>query len=157
MKLTDAMKKLVREQRLGFVASVNPDGTPNLSPKGTFEILDDEHLIYLDIRSPNTARNIENGSRVEVNFVDPFLRKGFRFRGRAAVLAPSSEEGRALFARVPGWQRRAETYRAVVKIRVEHAAPLISPGYDFGATEEETRANWTKNFRLLQPGERFAE
>src|SRR6266581_2563776 len=32
------MKRLVTEQRLGFVATVCPDGTPNLSPKGTTAI-----------------------------------------------------------------------------------------------------------------------
>jgi hypothetical protein len=33
--LTEDMKRVVREQRLGFIATVCPDGTPNLSPKGT--------------------------------------------------------------------------------------------------------------------------
>ena len=49
------MKELVERQRLGFVATVCPDGTPNLSPKGTVSVLDDEHLIFADIRSPGTA------------------------------------------------------------------------------------------------------
>ena len=157
MKLTEAMKALVREQRLGFVASVNADGTPNLSPKGTFEVLDDKHLGFLDIRSPNTARNIRNGSKVEINFIDPFVRKGFRFFGPAEILLPSSDEARALVAKMSNWQRRAETHRGVVKIRVERAAPLISPAYDDGTTEESLRRSWTETFRRLQPGGRFAE
>jgi predicted pyridoxine 5'-phosphate oxidase superfamily flavin-nucleotide-binding protein len=33
--LTADMKRVVEQQRLGFVATVCPDGTPNLSPKGT--------------------------------------------------------------------------------------------------------------------------
>ena len=33
--LTEEMKRVVLEQKLGFVATVCPDGTPNLSPKGT--------------------------------------------------------------------------------------------------------------------------
>jgi hypothetical protein len=33
--LTDDMKRIVREQRLGYIATVCPDGTPNLLPKGT--------------------------------------------------------------------------------------------------------------------------
>lgn len=35
IQLTQDMKRVLNEQRLGFVASVCPDGTPNLSPKGT--------------------------------------------------------------------------------------------------------------------------
>ncbi len=52
--LTDDMKRVVREQRLGFVATVCPDGTPNLSPKGTTAAWGDDHLIFADIRSPGT-------------------------------------------------------------------------------------------------------
>src|SRR5690242_17710078 len=33
--LTEDMKRVVTEQRLAFVATVCPDGTPNLLPKGT--------------------------------------------------------------------------------------------------------------------------
>jgi hypothetical protein len=29
--LTDDMKRIIREQKLGFVATVCPDGTPNLA------------------------------------------------------------------------------------------------------------------------------
>ena len=39
--LDDDMKRVVNEQRLAYVASVCPDGTPNLSPKGTTAVWDD--------------------------------------------------------------------------------------------------------------------
>lgn len=31
-RLNDDMKRVVAEQQLGIIATVNPDGTPNLSP-----------------------------------------------------------------------------------------------------------------------------
>ena len=62
--LDDDMKRVVREQRLGYVASVCPDGTPNLSPKGTTAVWDDDHLVFLDIFSPGTVANIEAGNPV---------------------------------------------------------------------------------------------
>lgn len=43
-KLTADMKRVVAEQRLVYVATVCPDGTPNLSPKGTIAVWDDDHL-----------------------------------------------------------------------------------------------------------------
>src|SRR5262249_25898407 len=43
--LTEDMKRVMSEQRLGFVATVCPDGTPSLSPKGTTVVWDDEHLV----------------------------------------------------------------------------------------------------------------
>ena len=42
--LTPDMKRVIAEQRLAFVATVCPDGTPNLSPKGTIAALDDLSL-----------------------------------------------------------------------------------------------------------------
>jgi uncharacterized protein len=80
--LTDDMKRVVREQRLGFIATVCPDGTANLSPKGTTTVSDDDHLVFADIRSPQSVHNIEHNPSVEINVVDPFVRKGYRYKGR---------------------------------------------------------------------------
>lgn len=38
VRLTEEMQRLVEEQRLALVATVCPDGTPNLSPKGTIAV-----------------------------------------------------------------------------------------------------------------------
>ena len=84
--LTSDMKRVVEEQRLGFVATVCADGTPNLSPKGTTAVWDDEHLIFANIRSPGTIANLRINPHLEVNVVDPFVRKGYRFKGVASVV-----------------------------------------------------------------------
>jgi len=44
--LTKEMKDFVNKQRMGFVATVGPDNIPNLSPKGTTVVFDDEHLVF---------------------------------------------------------------------------------------------------------------
>ncbi len=74
--LTNDMRRVVEEQRLGFVATVCPDGTPNLSPKGTTAVWDDDHLVFADIRSPQTVANLHRNPVLEINVVDPFVRKG---------------------------------------------------------------------------------
>jgi len=53
--LTEDMQRVVREQRLGFHATVNEDGTPNLSPKGTTGVWDGDHLFFVDVRSPRSV------------------------------------------------------------------------------------------------------
>src|SRR5438876_12353373 len=90
------MKRVVREQALGFVATVCPDGTPNLSPKGTTAVLDDDHLVFLDIRSPGTVENLLAHPAVEVNVVDPIVRRGYRFKGTATVLSSGPEFDRVM-------------------------------------------------------------
>jgi predicted pyridoxine 5'-phosphate oxidase superfamily flavin-nucleotide-binding protein len=134
--LNDDMKRVVREQRLGYVATVCPDGTPNLSPKGTTAVWDDEHLVFLDLYSPGTVANIEAGNPVvEVNVVDPIRRKGYRFKGPADV----HREG-SLFDDVVQWYERERgtdrgRINSVVLVRVERAAPLVSPAYADGSSE----------------------
>ena len=54
--LTEDMKRLVSEQRLGFVATVCPDGTPNLSPKGTTAVWDDDHMSLLISAPPRRSQ-----------------------------------------------------------------------------------------------------
>jgi len=81
--LTKDMKRVVREQRLGFVATVCPDGSPNLSPKGTTNVWDDDHLVFCDLNSPQTVANLREKPAIEVNVVDPIARKGYRFKGSA--------------------------------------------------------------------------
>src|SRR3954466_15632554 len=85
--LTTAMKRMLDEQRLGFVATVCPDGTPNLSPKGTTIVWDDDHLAFADIHSPGTVNNLLANPSIEINMVDIFIRKGYRLKGNGQVLS----------------------------------------------------------------------
>jgi uncharacterized protein len=136
--LDEDMQRVVGEQRLGYVASVCPDGTPNLSPKGTTAVWDDQHLVFAHLHSPQTVANIEAGNPVvEVNVVDPILRKGYRFKGRAAVHrhGPTYDAGLRFYHDRSGLE--PHRIEAIVLIRVDVAAPLISPAYDDGSTERE--------------------
>ena len=146
-KLSDEMKELVERQRLGFVATVCPDGTPNLSPKGTLCVLDDEHLIFADIRSPGTVSNLRTNPNVEVNVVDHFVRKGYRFKGTAQVLDAGLNFARHVaFFTDRGTRDAPRRIRAIVIIRVDQARPLVSPGYDHVADEASVRAYWRKHY-----------
>jgi predicted pyridoxine 5'-phosphate oxidase superfamily flavin-nucleotide-binding protein len=151
--LTDDMKRVIAEQRLGFVATVCPDGTPNLSPKGTTAVHDDDQLVFIDIRSPRTVANLRANPAVEINVVDQIVRKGYRFKGRGEVV----EEGPRLAKLLRGYEsggimltEAGKRARAVVLVQVERAAPLISPGYDWVESEEEMRAHWRRYFEDLE-------
>ena len=85
--LTQEIKEFVKQTKLGFVATICPDGTPNLSPKGTTTVWDDDHLVFADIHSPGTVANLLINPSIEINIVDVFLRKGFRFKGIGKVLS----------------------------------------------------------------------
>src|SRR5215467_3788124 len=147
VKLTADMQRVVNEQRLGFVASVGEDGTPNLSPKGTTTVWDDEHIVFADVCSPGTIANIRHQPVVEINVVDPVSRKGYRFKGTATIhqQGPIFEQGLAFYR-----QRGTRSpIHSIVLVHVERAMPLISPAYDQGKTEEEIRASWLQYWNAL--------
>jgi len=145
--LNQDMKQVVDHVRLAFVATVCPDGTPNVSPKGTLCVLDDDRLIFADLRSPGTIANLRSNQNIEVNVVDSFRRKGYRFKGLAVVheQGPVFEEFVEFYAKrkIPDAPRRI---RSIVIISVASAKPLISPAYDWGAIEEEVTAQWTQHY-----------
>lgn len=64
--LTTEIKEFVKREKLGFVATVYPDGTPNLSPKGTTTVWGDEHLVFADIHSPGTINNLLTNPFIEL-------------------------------------------------------------------------------------------
>ncbi len=147
--LNDDMKKLLAECRLTYVATVTPDGRPNLSPKASTKVLDDNHLVFVDIASPNTIRNLKANPYIEVNVVDNLRRRGYRFKGVAEVLT----EGE-LYKTVAEdfWTREGRQYPAngIVTIRIEQALPLWSPAYTFnrGVREEDVRRLYLQRYGL---------
>ena len=153
--LTPDMQRIIEEQRLGFVATASADGMPNVSPKGTFAVLNERTIAFGEIRSPGTLRNLQANPRIEVNFVDPFVRKGYRFAGVATVIERGDAGFDALLPRLRS--SLADRIRAVVTIAVSRALPLTSPAYDDGTTELALRRSWTTRFRKLQPSEQFEE
>ena len=149
------MKRIVEEQRLGFVATVCPDGTPNLSPKGTTAVWDDDHLVFANIRSPGTIANLRANASVEINVVDPFARRGYRFKGVATVVDTGSVRDQA----IAFYQRRGSSVaaiREIVLVRIQFAQAVDSPAYDLGMSEDEIRARWERHYRSLQAGQRQA-
>src|SRR5262249_25769637 len=148
--LTEDMRRVMLDQRLGFAATVCPDGTPNLSPKGMTTVWDDTHLVFADIRSPNTVRNLRENPSIEINVVDPIVRKGYRFKGRAELHTGGDvyEQGLRLLAS-QGFDARRERIKTIVVITVEQAVALVSPAYDGGASEDEVAARWEAHAETL--------
>jgi predicted pyridoxine 5'-phosphate oxidase superfamily flavin-nucleotide-binding protein len=140
--LSEEMKRAVDTQ-LGFVATVCPDGTPNLSPKGTTAVWDDDHLVFAHIHSPGTVANLRTNPNIEINVVDQLVRKGYRFRGTAVVHTDGEVFERGIrFYEARGTPKARERVGAIVIITVEQALPVTSPAYDLGSTEDELRELW---------------
>ena len=143
------MRRVVAEQSLAFFATVNADGTPNLSPKGTIRCWGDHELVFAHVHSPGTVRNLRTNPAIEINVVDPIVRKGYRFRGQGRVVESGPEWEDVLVMYRETTVRADERIKAVVIIDVSAAEPLTSPAYDLGMSEDEVRGQWMERWRGL--------
>ena len=139
--ITPDMRAVIQSAHLCFAATVTPDGRPNLSPKGTIRVWDDDHIFFLDIASPGTRANLQSNPFIEVNVVDQLSRRGYRFFGRAQLHSDDAIYREAT-KRIYGEEGATYPVEAVVLIKVERANWLASPGYIHVRTEADMRAGW---------------
>ena len=142
--ISEEIKNFVNSQKLGYVATVSNDGTPNLSPKGTIVVMNESTLVFADIRSPQTIQNLQNNPSVEINVVDPFQRLGYRFKGKCKIINEGPEFDKILdyYANV-GIKSKINS---VVIVDVESMSEVTSPSYDLGVTKDELVSKWKKYY-----------
>ena len=142
--ISEEIKNFVNSQKLGYVATVSNDVTPNLSPKGTIVVMNESTLVFADIRSPQTIQNLQNNPSVEINVVDPFQRLGYRFKGECKIINEGPEFDKILdyYANV-GIKSKINS---VVIVDVESMSEVTSPSYDLGVTKDELVSKWKKYY-----------
>ena len=85
VKLNDEIKALFRQQ-LAMIATAGKDGTPNVVPKGSMYVADDETLVYSEGRCQKTLKNIQENPTVSVLVVDREKSNGYQIKGTIELL-----------------------------------------------------------------------
>ncbi len=86
MKMSQQIKDAVADCSPALVATASKAGKPNVSAKGSLRVIDDEHLLFADIRSPRTIINLKENPHIAVICLNPATRKGCRIWGRAEII-----------------------------------------------------------------------
>ena len=73
--------------KMGWVGTSSPDGIPNVTPKGTIRLLDDQHVMFADLFSLKTRQNLEKNPKVAVTVIDPASAKGYQLKGTAELIS----------------------------------------------------------------------
>ena len=142
--ISEEIKNFVNSQKLGYVATVSKDGTPNLSPKGTIVVMNESTLAFADIRSPQTIQNLQDNPSVEINVVDPFQRLGYRFKGDGKIINEGSEFDKILDYYINAGIK--SKINSVVVVDVKSMSEVTSPSYDLGVTKDELVSKWKKYY-----------
>jgi len=144
--ITEKIKNFVNFQKLGYVATISADNTPNLSPKGTIIVLDESYLAFADIHSPQTVENLKHNPAIEINVVDPFSRRGYRFKGIAEIISTCYK-----FDKIISHYKETgvkSSIKTIVVVKIEKLSEVLSPLYDLGYTEEELKDKWKKHYKF---------
>jgi predicted pyridoxine 5'-phosphate oxidase superfamily flavin-nucleotide-binding protein len=116
-KLSEEIKETIGEIRPGIIATASKDGKPNVSAKGSFRVLDDDHVVFADISSPRTIANLRENPLVSVLVMHPKTMKGCRIWGKAEIL----DSGELMDKMREEFAARDLNVNHVVKITVEEA------------------------------------
>ena len=145
--ITQEIKGFLDLHKLGYIATVTADGKPNLSPKGTIIGWTSEVLAFADIRSPDTMKNLQTNSFVEINVIDPLARKGYLFKGQARIVKDDS-----LYAEILSHYKKMgikSPINSIILVDVSEISEVKSPSYDMGISEDEIKSKWKKYFEKL--------
>jgi len=117
--LTKELKDLIETNRIAYVATVDQNNAPNVSPKSTFSILDDETFIFAEIMSTRTRQNLLKNPKIALYFYSPEKNMGCQIKGEAEMLN-SGELYQEMLEALKYYDRKANY---VVKVKVKEIYP----------------------------------
>ncbi len=138
--ITDAVRESARRSVLCWLATVDAQGQPNVSPKEVWTIADDRHVVVANIASPVTVRNIAQQPKVCLSFVDVFVQKGYKLTGVAQDVLSGDPEFSRWAAPLLTMVGQRFQVRSVLVIQVQSVSAIVAPSYRF-YPEETTEAS----------------
>jgi predicted pyridoxine 5'-phosphate oxidase superfamily flavin-nucleotide-binding protein len=132
-KIPDEIKDFLKSY-LAYVATVDEDGMPNVVPKGDIAILNENTIVFADLYSHQTKKNLMKNPRIAISVVNPAGYKGYQIKGRAKIIERGSKEYDKLCSQISeGGQLRSSDAKYAVKIKVHK---IIDIGYGETADKE---------------------
>lgn len=120
---------------LCWLATVDENGQPNVSPKEIFAVVDAEHLVIANIASPTSVRNLAVNPLVCVSFVDVFVQKGFKVTGAARNVRRQDADFAHWAASLEAKAGPRFRIHSVLVVRAKAIEPILAPSYRLYAAE----------------------
>lgn len=138
--MNQEVQKAVSECVLCWLATVDSEGVPNVSPKEMFISDGSDQILIANIASPNSVNNIEFNENVCVSFIDIFKQKGFKVKGRATIIRDTEEAYQSKLKLLQQLGGEGFPIKNIINISVAAVEPIIAPSYwMFPETTEQTQ------------------
>jgi predicted pyridoxine 5'-phosphate oxidase superfamily flavin-nucleotide-binding protein len=85
-RLTAEAKKIIAEAGPALIATASKNGKSHVQVKGSFRIVDDGTLVFVNIDSPRTMANWRDNPQLSALVFDPEAGQSCRIWGKAEVI-----------------------------------------------------------------------
>ncbi len=142
-RINDAIRTDIENSVLCWLASVDAEGTPNVSPKEIFASHGDDHIVVADIASANTVRNLRAQPRACVSFIDVFRQRGFKIVGTARIVKPDEQDFPVFGETLLQMAGTDFPIRHIIAIKIDRNSRIWAPSYTLfpERTENERMAS----------------
>lgn len=120
---------------LCWLATVDENGQPNVSPKEIFAAFDTENFVIANIASPRSVQNIRFNPLVCVSFIDVFLQKGFKVLGSARNVFKQDKDFSHWATPLAAKAGSRFPIHSVLVVRAEAIEAILAPSYRLYPTE----------------------
>ncbi|MBL8065285.1 MAG: pyridoxamine 5'-phosphate oxidase family protein [Chthonomonadaceae bacterium] len=127
---------------LCWLATVDPQGRPNVSPKEVFAQVGLDSWAVANIASPGTVANIRTNPAVCLAVVDIFTQRGNKYRGTATIVESSDADFPDLARPLAAIAGTAFPIKSVILIRITETEDILAPSY-WLCSETTTEASQT--------------
>lgn len=127
--LDESVKKYLSKSVLCWLATVNNSGEPNVSPKEVFTNEGDQILLIANIASPVSVKNISENPMVCVSFVDVFIQKGYKLKGRARIIDKMDSDFERKERLLTDLFSSYFPIKSIIEVTVQNVATIQAPSY----------------------------
>jgi uncharacterized protein len=124
----EIQKELALKSILCWLATVDREGLPNVSPKEMWTYYEGKILIA-NIASPNSVQNIRINPKVCLSFLEVFVQKGFKVKGVAAIIESSSEVFNQYTSILQNLYGTRIPFSQIIEIEIKQVKSIVAPSY----------------------------
>jgi len=137
--------KYIDQSVLCWLATVDADNQPNVSPKEIFTHHKGDILVA-NIMSPQTIKNIKVHPKVAISFIDILVQKGYQVKGTSEIINKKDSAFDELHQPLFGIAGTDFPIASIIKITPESSKIILAPRYAlFPNTKEEEQIARAKN------------
>jgi predicted pyridoxine 5'-phosphate oxidase superfamily flavin-nucleotide-binding protein len=127
--LNEAFRTDMSNSVLCWLATVDQEGMPNVTPKEIFASYGNDTILIADIASTGSVRNIKANPKVCVSLLDIFRQRGFKVNGRASIVEPQHPDFGMIGSDLLAKAGPSFPIRNIIRVTVDNISRIWAPSY----------------------------